>query len=90
MILYHIYTVYISLYIYHCILIRHFTNYKFYFREVVGLLLAHDANPNIVDNKGSTAFHLASWTGNYDIVHMLLTQSSSVPNVNLKVTWSRH
>ncbi|RWS29517.1 ankyrin repeat and SAM domain-containing protein 1A-like protein [Leptotrombidium deliense] len=53
-------------------------------KNVVSILLQHDANPNIVDNKGSTALHLAAWTGNYDIVHVILTQSSSVPNVNLK------
>ncbi len=49
------------------------------------MLLSHDANPNIVDNKGSTPLHLAAWTGDYEIVNMLLTQSSHVPNVNLKV-----
>jgi len=50
------------------------------------LLLKHDANPNIVDKNGSTPLHLASWRGNYDIVSAILTQSSTVPNVNLKVT----
>ncbi|CAG2106923.1 unnamed protein product, partial [Medioppia subpectinata] len=53
-------------------------------KDVVELLLAHDANPNIVDNKGSTALHLAAWTGDYEIVNMLLTKSAHVPNVNLK------
>jgi ankyrin repeat protein len=53
-------------------------------KDIVELLLSHDANPNIVDNKGSTALHLAAWTGDYEIVNMLLTQSSHVPNVNLK------
>lgn len=54
-------------------------------RDIVALLLSHEANPNVVDNKGSSALHLAAWTGDYEIVSMLLTQSSHVPNVNLKV-----
>ena len=57
-----------------------------FYRDIVGLLLSHDANPNIVDNKGSTALHLAAWTGDYEIVNMILTQSAHVPNVNLKVS----
>ena len=49
------------------------------------VLLRHDANPNLVDNKGSSPLHLAAWTGDHEIVSMLLTQSFHVPNINLKV-----
>lgn len=49
------------------------------------VLLRHDANPNLVDHKGSSPLHLAAWTGDHEIVSMLLTQSFHVPNINLKV-----
>jgi len=54
-------------------------------REVVQLLLAHEASTNILDVKGSSPLHLAAWTGNVDIVRLLLSQGPSVPNVNLTV-----
>ncbi|XP_046394168.1 uncharacterized protein LOC124161944 isoform X2 [Ischnura elegans] len=53
-------------------------------REVVQLLLGHEASTNIADGKGSTPLHLAAWTGNEDIVRLLLCHGPSVPNVNLK------
>ncbi|KAG8221864.1 hypothetical protein J437_LFUL003240 [Ladona fulva] len=53
--------------------------------EVVQLLLGHEASTNIADGKGSTPLHLAAWTGNEDIVRLLLCHGPSVPNVNLKV-----
>ncbi|XP_047122200.1 ankyrin repeat and SAM domain-containing protein 1A-like [Schistocerca piceifrons] len=52
-------------------------------REVVQLLLAHEASTNIVDGKGSSPLHLAAWAGNVDIVRLLLCHGPSVPNVNL-------
>ncbi|XP_021942947.1 ankyrin repeat and sterile alpha motif domain-containing protein 1B-like [Zootermopsis nevadensis] len=52
-------------------------------REVVQLLLAHEASTNILDVKGSSPLHLAAWTGNVDIVRLLLCRGPSVPNVNL-------
>ncbi|GLH01941.1 Poly [ADP-ribose] polymerase tankyrase [Gryllus bimaculatus] len=52
-------------------------------KEVVQLLLAHEASTNIVDQKGSSPLHLAAWTGNVDIVRLLLCHGPSVPNVNL-------
>ena len=55
-------------------------------REVVQLLLAHEASTNILDVKGSSPLHLAAWTGNVDIVRLLLCQGPSVPNVNLTVS----
>ncbi|KAB0799411.1 hypothetical protein PPYR_07291 [Photinus pyralis] len=51
-------------------------------KEIVRLLLDHDASPNIVDSKGSTALHLAAWSGNVDIVRLLLC-GPSICNVNL-------
>uniref|UniRef100_A0A2R5L4L3 Putative cask-interacting adaptor protein caskin n=1 Tax=Ornithodoros turicata TaxID=34597 RepID=A0A2R5L4L3_9ACAR len=51
-------------------------------RDVVALLLDHEASVNVVDNKGSTPLHLAAWTGNTDIVRLLLERGPSVPNVN--------
>jgi ankyrin repeat protein len=55
-------------------------------REVVQLLLAHEASTNILDAKGSSPLHLAAWTGNVDIVRLLLCHGPSVPNVNLTVS----
>ena len=55
-------------------------------REVVQLLLAHEASTNILDVKGSSPLHLAAWTGNVDIVRLLLCHGPSVPNVNLTVS----
>ncbi|XP_066998734.2 ankyrin repeat and SAM domain-containing protein 1A [Anabrus simplex] len=52
-------------------------------KEIVQLLLAHEASTNIVDVKGSSPLHLAAWTGNVDIVRLLLCHGPSVPNVNL-------
>ena len=54
-------------------------------REVVKLLLQHEASKNIVDAKGSSPLHLAAWSGNSDIVRLILTQGPSIPNVNLTV-----
>lgn len=50
------------------------------------LLLAHDASPNVTDHKGSSPLHLAAWTGNTEIVKLLLVQSNVQPNVNLTVS----
>uniref|UniRef100_T1IRI9 Uncharacterized protein n=1 Tax=Strigamia maritima TaxID=126957 RepID=T1IRI9_STRMM len=52
-------------------------------RDVVSMLLLHEASTNIVDNKGSTPLHLAAWTGNTDIVRMILMQGLVPSNVNL-------
>ncbi|XP_054263617.1 ankyrin repeat and SAM domain-containing protein 1A-like [Macrosteles quadrilineatus] len=52
-------------------------------KNIVQLLLTHEASTNIVDVKGSSPLHLAAWTGNVDIVRLLLTHGPSVPNVNL-------
>jgi hypothetical protein len=56
---------------------------------VVQLLLAHEASTNILDVKGSSPLHLAAWTGNVDIVRLLLCRGPSVPNVNLTVSCVR-
>ena len=50
------------------------------------MLLSHEASCNVVDDKGSSPLHLAAWTGNSDIVGLLLHQGPSVPNVNLLVS----
>lgn len=55
------------------------------FSEIVKLLLEHDASPNIVDSKGSSPLHLAAWSGNVDIVRLLLS-GPSICNVNLTVS----
>ncbi|XP_063237458.1 ankyrin repeat and sterile alpha motif domain-containing protein 1B [Bacillus rossius redtenbacheri] len=52
-------------------------------KDVVKLLLTHEASTNIVDGKGSSPLHLAAWTGNVDVVRLLLCHGPSVPNVNL-------
>ncbi|XP_013772275.1 ankyrin repeat and SAM domain-containing protein 1A-like isoform X2 [Limulus polyphemus] len=51
-------------------------------KDIVSLLLTHEASTNVVDNKGSTPLHLAAWTGNTEIVKLLLVHGPSVPNVN--------
>lgn len=61
-------------------------NDMFCFRNIVQLLLTHEASTNIVDGKGSSPLHLAAWTGNVDIVRLLLCHGPSVPNVNLLVS----
>ncbi|XP_034244254.1 ankyrin repeat and sterile alpha motif domain-containing protein 1B-like isoform X3 [Thrips palmi] len=52
-------------------------------KDVVAMLLSHEASCNVVDDKGSSPLHLAAWTGNGEIVGLLLHQGPSVPNVNL-------
>ncbi|XP_023248257.1 ankyrin repeat and sterile alpha motif domain-containing protein 1B-like [Copidosoma floridanum] len=52
-------------------------------KEVVKLLLQHEASTNIVDAKGSSPLHLAAWSGNSEILRLILSQGPSVPNVNL-------
>ncbi|GBM23072.1 Ankyrin repeat and SAM domain-containing protein 1A [Araneus ventricosus] len=51
-------------------------------KEIVALLLTHEASANIVDHKGCTPLHLAAWSGNTDIVELLLTHGPSFPSVN--------
>ncbi|GFY65004.1 ankyrin repeat and SAM domain-containing protein 1A [Trichonephila inaurata madagascariensis] len=51
-------------------------------KEIVALLLTHDASANIVDQKGCTPLHLAAWSGNTEIVEILLTHGPSFPSVN--------
>ncbi|KAK4014538.1 hypothetical protein OUZ56_027060 [Daphnia magna] len=53
-------------------------------REIVVLLLEHEASPNIVDSKGSSPLHLAAWAGHADIVRLLLTSGVRVTQINLK------
>ena len=55
------------------------------YRDIVRLLLEHEASVNIVDSKGSSPLHLAAWSGNADIARSLL-KGSSVCNVNLTVS----
>ncbi|CAN7937244.1 unnamed protein product [Ixodes hexagonus] len=51
-------------------------------REIVALLLDHEASANVVDGQGSTPLHLAAWTGNTDVVRLLLERGPSLANVN--------
>lgn len=44
-----------------------------FFSDIVQLLLSHDGiNPNALDQRGSSALHLAAWAGHTDICKMLL------------------
>lgn len=54
-------------------------------RNIVQLLLEHGANPNVTDQNGSTPLHLASWTGDYEIVDMLISNNHLKAEINLKV-----
>ncbi|KAK7065191.1 Ankyrin repeat and sterile alpha motif domain-containing protein 1B [Halocaridina rubra] len=51
-------------------------------RDVVSLLLAHEASTNVQDFEGSTPLHLAAWAGHTEVVRTLLQQGPSIPNVN--------
>ncbi|XP_066942494.1 ankyrin repeat and SAM domain-containing protein 1A-like isoform X5 [Macrobrachium rosenbergii] len=51
-------------------------------KDVVSLLLAHEASTNVQDFKGSTPLHLAAWAGHVEVVRALLQQGPSIPNVN--------
>ncbi|KAI2808806.1 Ankyrin repeat [Blomia tropicalis] len=53
-------------------------------KDIVNLLLEHGANPNIVDHNGSSPLHLASWTGDYEVVNMLITTVNQKADINLK------
>lgn len=55
-------------------------------RDVVEMLLSHEASCNVVDDKGSSPLHLAAWKGDEQVVSLLLTHGPSVPNVNLLVS----
>lgn len=55
-------------------------------REIVVLLLEHEASPNIVDSKGSSPLHLAAWAGHSDIVRLLLTSGVRVTQIDLRVS----
>lgn len=69
-------------------LLHYLTLHYFYnvFREIVVLLLEHEASPNITDSKGSTPLHLASWAGHSDIVRLLLTTGVRVVQINQRVS----
>lgn len=58
---------------------------EFLFRDIVALLLSHEASANSVDHKGCTPLHLAAWSGNAEIVKILLTHGPSFPSVNQMV-----
>lgn len=49
------------------------------------ILLEHGANPNLVDHNGSSPLHLASWTGDYEIVNMLISNNDLKAQINLAV-----
>ncbi|XP_042233605.1 ankyrin repeat and sterile alpha motif domain-containing protein 1B-like isoform X2 [Homarus americanus] len=51
-------------------------------KDVVSLLLAHEASCNVQDGKGSTPLHLAAWAGHTEVVKALLHQGPSLANVN--------
>ncbi|XP_050721936.1 ankyrin repeat and SAM domain-containing protein 1A-like [Eriocheir sinensis] len=51
-------------------------------KDVVSLLLAHEASCNVQDSKGSTPLHLAAWAGHTEVVKILLHQGPSISNVN--------
>ncbi|XP_045113553.1 ankyrin repeat and SAM domain-containing protein 1A-like isoform X12 [Portunus trituberculatus] len=51
-------------------------------KDVVALLLAHEASCNVQDGEGSTPLHLAAWAGHTEVVRTLLHQGPSISNVN--------
>lgn len=55
-------------------------------RDVVALLMAHEASVNLADVSGSTPLHLAAWTGNVEVVRTLITHGPGVTNVDCVVS----
>ena len=54
-------------------------------RDIVNVLLENSANPNLVDHNGASPLHLASWTGDYEVVNLLLqAQLPQKADLNLK------
>ncbi|KAH9373964.1 hypothetical protein HPB48_016611 [Haemaphysalis longicornis] len=51
-------------------------------REIVALLLDHEASANAVDGRGCTPLHLAAWTGNTEVVRLLLERGPSLADAN--------
>ncbi|KAH6934238.1 hypothetical protein HPB50_022068 [Hyalomma asiaticum] len=53
-----------------------------YHREILALLLDHEASANALDGRDCTRLHLAALTGNMDVVRMLLERGTSVSDAN--------
>ena len=54
-------------------------------REIVEILLRHEASANILDSKGCSPLHLAAWNGHTYICETLLSQGPSIAKVNEQV-----
>ncbi|XP_043246752.1 ankyrin repeat and SAM domain-containing protein 1A-like isoform X1 [Amphibalanus amphitrite] len=51
-------------------------------RDVVALLMSHEASVNLADHRGSTPLHLAAWTGSVEVVRTLITHGPGIANVD--------
>lgn len=62
----------------------------FLHRDIVRILLLHDANPNILDGRGSSPLHLAAWAGYRDICQLLLASpNKTVGSANVNALTSQ-
>lgn len=52
--------------------------------DIVRVLLANDASPNLPDSRGSSPLHLAAWAGHQEIVNLLLTNPNRPAKPNLQ------
>lgn len=60
------------------------------FRDIVRILLLHDANPNILDGRGSSPLHLAAWAGYQEICRLLLeSPNTTVGSANVNALTSQ-
>lgn len=59
-------------------------------RELVSILLQNGASPNLADESGCTALHMAAWSGNEKICHIIMENSQVPVELNARVSHPPH